>query len=155
MREFMLVAVASLVLVTLSGGSLLQAAVYPCPPTAPDSLGPFYAPGAPLRSSVGKGYVLGGTVKSAADCAPIPEAVIEFWLANPEGTYDDQHRATVFSGPAGTYRFESNPPVDYGYRPPHIHMRVTAEGYRPLVTQHYPGEGASEAQFDLVLIPTD
>jgi protocatechuate 3,4-dioxygenase beta subunit len=98
---------------------------------------------------------LGGTVKSAADCAPIPQAVIEFWLANPEGAYDDQHRATVVSGPAGTYRFESNPPVDYGYRPPHIHLRVTAKGYRPLVTQHYPAEGALEAQFNLVLIPTD
>jgi protocatechuate 3,4-dioxygenase beta subunit len=98
---------------------------------------------------------LTGTVRSAADCAPVPEAVIEFWLANPQGVYDDPHRATVVADSSGTYRFESNLPVDYGYRPPHIHIRVTAEGFAPLVTQHYPEDGASKAQFDLVLIPAD
>ena len=155
MRRLMILIVVVFGVVSLSGGSPAVAAAYPCPPTEPDSMGPFYEPGAPLRLSVGKGYRLTGTVKSAADCAPIPQAVIEFWLANPQGVYDDQHRATVVADPAGTYRFESNAPPDDDFRPPHIHIRVTAEGFAPLVTQHYPEDGASETEFDLVLIPTD
>ena len=131
----------------------LRAADYSCPPTEPDSEGPFYKPDAPLRSVVGKGYVMTGTVKSAANCAPISKAAIELWMANPEGDYDDQHRATVISDGAGKYRFESHRPPDYGFRPPHIHLRITAEGFKPLVTQHYPEDEATQARYDIVLIP--
>src|SRR5918995_6081932 len=42
-----------------------------CKPTQPDMLGPFYEPGAPVRSSVGSGYVLSGTVLAAEECRPI------------------------------------------------------------------------------------
>jgi len=87
-------------------------------------LGPFYEPGAPLRTSVGSGYVLSGTVLAAQECQPICKAHIEFWLANPRGNYDDAHRATVFAGERGRYRLESNVPVSYGGRPPHIHVRT-------------------------------
>ena len=124
-----------------------------CEPTRPDMLGPFYEPNAPVRTSVGSGYVLSGAVLSADGCEPVREARIEFWLANPEGEYDDAHRATVLAGERGRYRFESNVPVSYGSRPPHIHVRVTAPGYRDLVTQHYPDAGQTEANFDLVLEP--
>jgi len=48
-------------------------------------LGPFYEPGAPVRTSVDSGYVLSGTVLGATECKPIPNAQIEFWLANPRG----------------------------------------------------------------------
>ncbi len=123
-----------------------------CKPTQPDMLGPFYEPGAPVRTSVGSGYVLSGTVLAAEECEPIPKARIEFWLANPRGEYDDAHRATVFAGERGGYRFESNVPVSYGGRPPHIHVRVTAPGYEELVTQHYPERGQRKANFDLVLV---
>jgi protocatechuate 3,4-dioxygenase beta subunit len=61
-------------------------------------LGPFYEPGAPVRTSVGSGYVLSGAVLAANECKPIPNARIEFWLANPRGDYDDAHRATVIAG---------------------------------------------------------
>ena len=123
-----------------------------CKPTQPDMLGPFYEPGAPVRTSVGSGYVLSGTVLAADDCKPIRNARIEFWLANPRGEYDDAHRATVFASERGEYRFESNVPVSYGGRPPHIHVRVRAPGYEELVTQHYPERGQRKANFDLVLI---
>jgi hypothetical protein len=43
-----------------------------CKPTQPDMLGPFYEPGAPVRTSVGSGYVLSGTVLTA-----------EEWQADP------------------------------------------------------------------------
>jgi protocatechuate 3,4-dioxygenase beta subunit len=124
-----------------------------CEPTQPDALGPFYEPNAPVRTSVGSGYVLSGAVLAADGCEPVREARIELWLANPRGEYDDAHRATVFAGERGGYRFESNVPVSYSSRPPHIHLRVTAPGYRELVTQHYPDAGQTEADFDLVLEP--
>jgi catechol 1,2-dioxygenase len=123
-----------------------------CKPTQPDMLGPFYEPDAPVRTSVGSEYVLSGTVLGAAECKPIPNAHIEVWLANPRGDYDDAHRATVFAGERGRYRFESNVPVSYGGRPPHIHVRVRAPGYEELVTQHYPERGQRKANFDLVLV---
>ena len=122
-----------------------------CKPTEPDMLGPFYKSGAPVRSTVGKGYVMTGIVKSAGDCSAIKGARIEFWLVNPEGSYDDAHRATVFSDVTGSYRFESNAPQPYFGRPPHIHIMVSAGHYRTLVTQHYPEKGSTSAILDLVL----
>ena len=133
--------------------SMAAQPVADCAPTRPDALGPFYVPNAPMRDSVGSGYVLSGTVRAAGSCAPIPEAQVEFWLANPSGVYDDDHRATMLAGPEGEYRFESHPPPPYTGRPPHIHIRVSAPGYRTLVTQQYPQPGETEATFDLVLIP--
>jgi protocatechuate 3,4-dioxygenase beta subunit len=123
-----------------------------CKPTQPDMLGPFYEPDAPVRTRVGSGYVLSGAVLAAAECKPILNAHIEFWLANPRGDYDDAHRATVFAGQRGRYRFQSNVPVSYGGRPPHIHVRVRASGYEELVTQHYPERGQRKANLDLVLV---
>ena len=139
---------------TETAGSHADAAGRPagCKPTQPDMLGPFYKPGAPVRRSVGSGYVLSGTVLAAEECKPIRKARIEFWLANPKGDYDDAHRATVFAGERGEYRFESNVAVSYGGRPPHIHVRVTAGDYEELVTQHYPDGGQRAANFDLVLV---
>lgn len=124
-----------------------------CPPTPPDALGPFYKPKAPLRNCVGEGYELNGRVLSSKDCAPIKEARIEFWMAGPDGEYKDDYRATVLANESGEYRFESHRPPSYLKRPPHIHIRVTARGFKTLSTQHYPKEGLSKAEFDLVLIP--
>lgn len=122
-----------------------------CRPTPADALGPFYEPGAPLRAKVGSGYVLTGTVRSAKTCRPIAHAKLELWLANPRGAYDDAHRATLRASRAGRYRFESNRPVPYAGRPPHIHIRVSARGFSVLVTQHYPRPGQSRARLDLVI----
>jgi protocatechuate 3,4-dioxygenase beta subunit len=144
---------AALAMIAFNFSDPAAASAFQCPPTARDSEGPFYKPGAPERSSVGKGYLLGGAVRSAVDCSPIPDARIEFWLAGPDAAYDDRYRATVFPDPSGDYRFESHFPPGYGSRPPHIHIRVTAEGYQPLITQHYPEEGKSQEDFNLVLIP--
>jgi len=130
-----------------AGGGLAN-----CKPTQPDMLGPFYEPGAPVRTSVGSGYVLSGAALAAEECKRIHNARIEFWLASPRGEYDDAHRATVLASERGEYRFESNVPVSYGGRPPHIHVRVTAPGYKELVTQHYPEPGQRKATFDLVLV---
>ena len=124
-----------------------------CAPTPPDALGPFYIPNAPLRNNVGKGYALKGMVLSTKDCSPIPQARIELWLAGPDGDYKDDYRATVIADEAGRYRFESYFPPAYMRRPPHIHMRVSANGFKTLITQHYPEAGSSTDEFNLVLIP--
>jgi protocatechuate 3,4-dioxygenase beta subunit len=144
---------ASLVLAApaVGVGSTGSDAASRCAPTRPDALGPFYEPGAPVRSKVGSGYVLRGRVLTTG-CRPITRARIEFWLANPQGRYDDAHRATVFARRDGRYRFESNRPPSYGSRPRHIHVRVSARGFRTLVTQHYPRGQQASAVFNLVLV---
>jgi len=124
-----------------------------CAPTQADQLGPFYKTGAPERSVVGTGYILTGTVKSSRDCAPVHNAKIEFWLTGPDGNYGDAYRATLYSDKAGSYRFESNKPKPYFGRPPHIHVRVSADGFMVLVTQHYPDPNMRRDVFDLVLVP--
>ena len=124
-----------------------------CAPTTPDAMGPFYKPKAPLRNSVGKGYELRGVVISTKNCTPIPQARIELWMAGLDGEYKDDYRATVIPNQAGEYYFESHLPPSYFNRPPHIHIRVSASGFKTLATQHYPKMGSKTGVLDLVLIP--
>ena len=125
-----------------------------CPPTEPDALGPFYKSDAPVRSKIGAGYILAGTVRSSVECSPVAGARIEMWQAGPDKEYDDAHRATLFSNTDGQYRLETHYPPRYSlWRPSHIHILVDAPGFRRLVTQHYPEKNFREAFFDLVLIP--
>ena len=42
-----------------------------CSPTPWDEIGPFYRPNAPERTSIGKGYIVSGTFRSAGDCRPL------------------------------------------------------------------------------------
>ncbi|HEY0068823.1 MAG TPA: hypothetical protein VGE04_02525 [Chloroflexia bacterium] len=123
-----------------------------CTPTRPDAEGPFYEPDAPERTSIGKGHVLKGVVRSSDGCRPIPGAQLEFWQVNDQAVYDDDHRATMHADGNGAYSFESNYPQAYGGRPSHIHLRVTADGYQTLITQFYPQQGETEATFDIVLV---
>ena len=126
-----------------------------CEPTPPDYLGPFYKANPPVRSRVGEGYQLSGRVMSSADCTPIAKAAIELWLTGPNGSYDDDHRATIYSDQSGQYRFESNFPPAYSGRPPHIHLRVSANGFKTLATQHKPEDVQKTGEFDLILVPID
>lgn len=128
---------------------------FKCQPTAEDEMGPFYRPGAEVRNEVGNGYLLLGTVKAAADCSGIANAQVELWMTGPQGFYSDEWRATLYSADDGKYYFKSHTATDYGARPPHIHIRVTADGYEELVTQHYPKIDAGMGMFDLVLIPQE
>ena len=128
-------------------------ASFQCQPTSEEEMGPFYRPGAPLRSVIGTGYLLAGTVKSAVDCTPIAGPLIEFWQAAPDGQYYDSHRAAIITGESGTYQLETDFPPEYFTRPPHIHIRVSAKGFQTLVTQHYLQPGSKSARLDLVLVP--
>ena len=124
-----------------------------CTPTPWDEIGPFYRPNAPERNSIGKGYLLSGTVRAAEDCRPLHNVRIEIWQAGPDGSYDDAHRATIYSDRSGRYRLQTFFPPPYGPRPSHIHILVDAKGFEGLITQHYPKKGAKRATFDLVLVP--
>lgn len=148
LRKITLVAAAS-TLMFVSG----TAHAAKCTPTPWDEIGPFYRPNPPVRSTIGKGYVLSGTVRSAQDCSVVRNARIEVWQTGPNGDYSDAYRATLFSDQQGRYRLQTSYPAAYAARPPHIHILVDAKGFEGLVTQHYPKPGAKEATFDLVLVP--
>ena len=126
---------------------------YACEPTAEDEMGPLYVQGAPERNQIGTGYLLMGRVKSAADCTPIAGAMIEIWMAGPHGHYGDDWRATLFSDGNGSYYLQSHVPPNYGTGRAHIHVKVSSDGYKTLITQHYPAKNAGEAMFDLTLVP--
>ena len=127
---------------------------YACQPTAEDEMGPLYVQGAPERNQIGAGYLLMGTVRSAADCMPIAGARIEVWMAGPQGHYGDDWRATLFSAGNGSYYLLSHVPPNYGTGRPHVHIKVSSGGYTTLITQHYPDKDAGEGIFDLTLVPT-
>ena len=92
---------------------------------------------------------------------PIPHAIIDVWHSDDRGLYDVQTdletngpwaRAVLHSDAEGRYHFWSVLPVDYPipsdgtaqimlrattgrtWRPAHLHYRIRAEGFRPLVT---------------------
>ena len=92
-------------MVMASRGSL-QLLARSCAPTHADVLGPYYKPGAPVRSQVGSGHVLKGTVRAASDCAPVAGALIEVWLTGADGRYTDDRRATVLSDADGHWKIE-------------------------------------------------
>jgi protocatechuate 3,4-dioxygenase beta subunit len=111
---------------------------------------------------MGEGDVLmvSGTV-TAAGGGPVANAVIDVWQTGPDGGYDlwdPRQPAFNFRGRMrvdedGGYEFETMLPKPYTvptegpvgryleamgqhpWRPAHIHFKVTAPGYKPLVTQ--------------------
>jgi protocatechuate 3,4-dioxygenase beta subunit len=125
-----------------------------CPPTASDAEGPFYKASAPIRENTGRGLTVNGTVRSAGSCTPIPGARLEWWLANGQGSYDDEHRGALVTAEDGDFQFETDFPPAYFGRPPHVHVKVFAPGHRTLTTQIYPEQGRTAVALDLV-VPVD
>ncbi len=142
------VVLISLVFGFLSAGALAAE----CTATQGEILDASYKPTAPMRSVVGKGFILTGTVRASGDCQPLAGATVEFWMAGPRG-YTDSLRGTVVADKKGQYRFESVfPSASTGF-PPHIHMRVAADGFLPIQTECFPTKGAAIGTFDIVLEP--
>ena len=151
MNYLLYIAVGALLLLVSPGVTVAQTK---CPPTASDAEGPFYKTGAPIREGTGRGLTIRGTVRSAGSCNPIPGARVEWWLANAQGSYDDEHRGALVTADDGGYRFETDFPPAYFGRPPHIHVKVFASGHRTLTTQIYPEKGRTAVALDLV-VPAD
>jgi protocatechuate 3,4-dioxygenase beta subunit len=123
-----------------------------CRPTPTDAFGPFGSGLPPLRAKTGTGHVLTGVVLGAPDCRPVRRAQVQLWQSNRRGQYTRALSATVLTDAAGRFRYESPTPSG---REPHIHIRVVAEGFRPLLTRYVAGVGAHRGSVRLVLEPED
>jgi protocatechuate 3,4-dioxygenase beta subunit len=117
-----------------------------CKPTLDDGVSPSYIPNTPERTVVGHGHVLTGVVLSSVDCKPIANAKLEFWPEEEGLGHPNSSRATFFADQDGRYRFECN-------MPEHIHMRISASGYKTIGVNSYHPEGKAEGGFDIVLEP--
>ena len=121
--------------------------------TTTDILGPFYRPGAPMRSNLipagSKGEVLhlSGTVFQKDAKTPIENVLIEAWQCDENENYDNTSddylfRGAVKSDKNGNYSFKTIVPVPYktsptSWRPAHIHLRVSSPNHQDLITQIY------------------
>jgi catechol 1,2-dioxygenase len=121
--------------------------------TTTDILGPYYRPGAPMRSDLipkgSKGEVmhLVGTVLQKDGRTPLADATIEAWQCDENEVYDntsDEYlfRGTVKTGKDGKYSFKTIVPVPYKvgeteWRPAHIHLRISSGSHQDLITQIY------------------
>ena len=95
---------------------------------------------------VGQGHILTGVVLSSETCEPIANAKLEFWPEEAGLGHPASSRATFFTDQNGNYRFECNPPE-------HIHMRISAHGYRTIGVNSYHPEGQAQGTFEVVLEP--
>lgn len=121
--------------------------------TTTDILGPFYRPGAPMRSNLipegSKGEVmhLSGTVFQKDGKTPLANTLIEAWQCDEYEVYDNTsddylYRGAVKTGADGKYTFKTIVPVPYkisdtSWRPAHIHLRISSGEYQDLITQLY------------------
>jgi hydroxyquinol 1,2-dioxygenase len=125
-------------------------------------------PGSVIRGADdGERLTLVGRVRDAATGRPLESAVVDVWQADGSGRYSNESsdldpwhlRGRQRTGTDGRYRVETVRPLHYTvkpdgpvgrllaamgrhpWRPAHVHFRVTANGYRELVTQAYPAGG--------------
>jgi protocatechuate 3,4-dioxygenase beta subunit len=113
--------------------------------TPPNAAGPYYVPGAPLKSNLretgdhGQPIVVRGRLIDTKE-KPLANGRIEIWHSNPEGAYDMsgfRYRASVPISSGGDYEFKTFLPGHYGSRPQHIHFRISSAGNPLLFTQLY------------------
>lgn len=91
--------------------------------------------------------MLTGVVWSSSDCRPIAGATLELWPEETGKGHPDPKRATLTTDQQGHYSYECNPPE-------HIHMRISAPGYRTIGVNSYHPDGKATGTFDIVLEPT-
>lgn len=134
-----------------------------CEPTKGNILGPYYKPDAPERDVLvepadpGVRLTLTGRVLST-ECAPISDALLDFWHADAAGEYDMvgfRFRGRFLASASGTWKLETIVPGRYlnggTYRPAHIHVKVDAPGMAPLTTQLYFDDDPFNANDDFIL----
>ena len=114
--------------------------------------GPYFTPSSPERTSLleagvaGTKLTLTGTVVSTA-CAPVANALVDFWHANDAGEYDNVGytlRGHQFTDAQGRYSLATIMPGIYTGRTRHIHVKVQAPNEPVLTTQlYFPNEPAN------------
>ena len=121
--------------------------------TTTDILGPFYRPGAPMRSdlipkgSSGELMHVEGTIFQKDGKTPLSGALVEVWQCDEHEHYDNTSDDYLFRGAAktdakGKYYFRTIVPVPYKasptqWRPAHIHFRISSANHQDLITQIY------------------
>ena len=138
------------------------------PPTDTYEEGPFYVPNTPLRSDFrlpghgGQDLVVRGRVLDTS-CAPIPNAVLDFWQVNENGVYDNvnyAYRGHQYTRSDGTFELRTVVPVPYYFaglwRAAHIHLKAQGPQTPLLTTQlFFPNDPAGNARgfhFDPALL---
>ncbi|MCM8569893.1 hypothetical protein NE848_10915 [Gramella jeungdoensis] len=121
-------------------------------PTTSDILGPFYRPNAPIRSDLippgvrGTKAYLSGKIFKDDGRTPLAGVLVEAWQCDADRVYDNtsdefRFRGAVKTGSNGSYSFKTILPPPYntgtGWRPAHIHMRISNPKYQDLITQIY------------------
>ena len=129
-----------------------------CAPTKSDSLGPFFIANTPVVTNLNRFgkpgeamRIVGKVVSASPPYTPIAGARLEIWQTDGTGNYhpqangdysefDDREidmRGTVLTDEKGEFSVLSLVTHGYGRRPPHIHYKISANGYKTLITQHY------------------
>lgn len=119
-------------------------------PTTSDIQGPFYTPGAPVRTTIspvgaaGTVLFLTGTVYRDNCQTPIPFANLDAWQADDGGAYDNvgfNYRGKFQCNETGNYSMQTILPGKYlngaDFRPRHIHFKIHGAGSPVLTTQLY------------------
>ena len=124
-------------------------------PTTTDILGPYYRPGAPIRTNInppgfsGERLHLSGFIFKEDGKTREKNCLVEIWQCDKNQQYDNISDDYLYRGAQktdanGSYSFITSQPVPYPieegssiYRPAHIHMRIAAEGQQDLITQIY------------------
>jgi protocatechuate 3,4-dioxygenase beta subunit len=82
------------------------------------------------------------------ECAPIPQALVDFWHCDSEGQYDNvgyRLRGHQFTDEQGRYQLTTIVPGLYPGRTRHIHVKVQAPNQPVLTTQlYFPNEPAND-----------
>ncbi len=124
--------------------------VQTCNPTHDDSdldPGAGFIPEAPARQTVGKGLILTGAVLSGRNCYPIANAKIEMRPEISGQGHPEDQRATLYTDSTGHYQFESR-------FPEHIHIHVSAYGFKAIITnQYHTTPGREQDSFNITLVP--
>ena len=147
-----------------AAGPSTSAATAFCPITEGGETGPEYEADAPLMTALadpeteGVPFALAGRIVDSSTCEPIPAARIEFWQAGDDGSYDNGSALRgTFDITGGDYEIETTfpgPAADASESPvPHVHLLVTAPGYRPVAIRLQLPDGGDAASVDPALGP--
>jgi catechol 1,2-dioxygenase len=131
--------------------AFVQLSFAQCQLTAKDILGPYYLEGSQFKrfnictntEAMDRLFVSGFLFDR--DCkTPIPNAKMEVWQADYEGKYSTEAkgecRSFIMTDSRGFYQYQTIMPGRYddgGYRPAHVHFKITAKDYGVFVTQQY------------------
>jgi len=108
-----------------------------------------YIPEAPAAESLGRGFVITGRVRAAADCKPLEDIRVQVWLATKTGGEQD-NRASVRTDRDGRYRIETDPTVPQ-FGEPNIHVGYDDGDYREVFIRRVVDLDDKRAVVDLTL----